>query len=97
MVAHEEGSVSKRTTGIGDRIEVVQGHRMAGEEGTIVAVGDNPYASKPAESYHVRFDRTVRGAIRGREIWLGPDHFTVFEKASEGYTPPADLEKPGVI
>lgn len=85
----------KYTAGLGDQIEVAKHHRLAGETGTIVAVGDNPHSAHPTESFHVRFDRTVWGTVRGCEIWIGRDDFVVLEKAPADYEPPIDIEKPG--
>jgi hypothetical protein len=87
----------RQTAGVGDRIEVAQHHRLAGSEGTVVAVGDNPHARRPDQNFHIRFDRPTRGAIHQREIWLDRSDFVVFEKAQEGYVPPDDIEPPGAF
>lgn len=87
----------RHSAGVGDRVEVAQHHRLAGSEGTIVAIGDNPHSRRPAENYHIRFDRPTWGTIHHREIWLDRGDFVVFEKAPEGYIPPDDLEKPGAM
>ena len=76
---------------VGDRIEVSQHHRLAGSEGTIVAIGDNPHALKPSESFHVRFDRPTWGVCNRNEIWLHTTDFVVTEKATADYVPPDDI------
>lgn len=85
----------KHSAGLGDHIEVVQHHRLAGSEGIVVAVGDNPHARRPDQNYHIRFDRPTRGAIHQREIWLDRNDFVVVEKAQDGYVPPDDIEQSG--
>lgn len=81
----------KNAAKVGDKIEVAQHHRLAGSEGTIVAIGDNPHALNPIENFHVRFDRITRGVCNRREIWLNATDFVVTEKAPAGYTPPDDI------
>jgi hypothetical protein len=85
----------KQTAGVGDEIEVAQHHRLAGSEGVVVAVGDNPHARRPDQNYHIRFHRPTRGAIHQREIWLDRGDFVVVAKAPDGYVPPDDIEEPG--
>jgi len=86
----------KQTARVGDCIEVAQQHRLAGSEGTIVAIGDNPHAASPDQNYHIRFHRPTRGVIHNREIWLDRGDVVVIKKAEDGYQPPDDIEKPGV-
>ena len=76
---------------VGDRIEIAQYHRLAGETGTVVAIGDNENAV--SNIYHIRLDRDARGCINGREVWLGARDFRVYEKSVEGYVPPTDIAK----
>lgn len=83
----------KFSAGVGDRFEVGNRHRLAGEQGVVVAVGDNPHANQPFDSFHVRFDRRVRGTCGVGEVWLSSNDFTVIEKAPKGYTPPDDIVK----
>jgi hypothetical protein len=85
----------KYVAGVGDRVEVGKHHRLAGSEGVVVAVGDNPSSSRPLDNLHVRFDRVTWGAIHQREIWLDRNDIVVLEKAPDGYIPPDDLEQPG--
>jgi len=80
--------------GVGDRIEVARTHRLAGEVGIVVARGDNPHSERPSDSYHILFDRVVRGALNSREIWLCYGDFIVVQKAIDGYKPPVTLVAP---
>ena len=64
---------------VGDRIRCNTATRFARESGEIIAINDNPYAK--TNHFHVRFDRDeVRGAIGGKEIWLGLVDFDVIEE-----------------
>jgi hypothetical protein len=84
----------RNTIGLGDEIEVAQHHRLAGSEGTVVAVGDNLYARRPNQNFHIRFHRPTRSVIHQYEIWLDASDVVLVKKAQDGYVPPDDIEKP---
>jgi hypothetical protein len=60
---------------VGDRIEVTSLHRLHGEFGEIIAIGDNPKAEY--NHYHIKFDRDIVGIIEKRHLWLGLIDFRV--------------------
>ena len=66
---------------VGDKIEVDKVHRLRGEKGTIIAIGDSPTAE--INHFHIRFDRDVWGTIDRREIWLGLADFIVTERTPQ--------------
>lgn len=85
--------MQRATAKVGDRIEVLRHHRFGGEEGTIVAYKDNPWAVD--HHYHIRFHNHVPGAIKGKEIWMSRTDFGVLEEGPADYKPPEDIEKVG--
>lgn len=62
---------------VGDKILVSIKHRLGGETGKIIAIGDNSEAQ--FNHYHIWFDNEVFGTIGKKEIWLCRTDFDIVE------------------